>query len=168
MYNIPLAKGHLMTSITDVAKYLVESFPKYFVKDNGDLETTKLQKVSYYCQGWHLAWTDEALFKEDFQAWKFGPVQKELFELLKDGGRKPSALSHSSGTLSDSEKESVNVVVETYGKLTKEKLVELVHNETPWLNTRKGLDPLDGSDKVIAKSNIGDYFKEMLSSDGKK
>jgi uncharacterized phage-associated protein len=43
----------------------------------------KLQKLLYYCQGWHLAWDGEPLFGEEFEAWLSGPVCRELYELHK-------------------------------------------------------------------------------------
>jgi len=44
----------------------------------------KLQKLCYYSQAWGLVWNNQIpLFEQDFQAWRDGPVNKELFDLHK-------------------------------------------------------------------------------------
>ena len=47
------------------------------------LETTttmKLQKLLYYCQGWHLAWEGVPLFEEPIEAWANGPVVPSIYK----------------------------------------------------------------------------------------
>ena len=64
-----------MASVFDVAEYILDK-----------LQTTtamKLEKLSYYCQPWSLAWDDKPLFEEDFQALESGPVFPELFDRHK-------------------------------------------------------------------------------------
>lgn len=61
-----------MNNVFDVAKYILEKC--------SSMTTMKLQKIVYYCQAWSLAWDDEPIFDEDFQAWANGPVCPELFK----------------------------------------------------------------------------------------
>lgn len=48
------------------------------------MTTMKLEKLTYYCQAWSLAWDDVPLFDEEFEAWANGPVCPQLFENTED------------------------------------------------------------------------------------
>ena len=43
-----------MAAVEDVAAYILSNMDKR-------VTTMKLQKLLYYCQGWHLAWDAEKL-----------------------------------------------------------------------------------------------------------
>ena len=62
-----------MADVTDVARYVVDRC--------GSLTTIKLQKLLYYCQGWHLAWESDKLFDAEIEAWANGPVVQEIYRL---------------------------------------------------------------------------------------
>jgi uncharacterized phage-associated protein len=42
--------------------------------------TSKLQKLVYYAQGFHLGSTGEPLFEDDLRAWMYGPVCAALWD----------------------------------------------------------------------------------------
>jgi uncharacterized phage-associated protein len=58
----------LMGTIFDVAYYILDEL--------GEMSTMKLQKLCYYVQAWSLAWDENPLFDEDFQAWAKGPCKE--------------------------------------------------------------------------------------------
>lgn len=60
------------TTVFDVAEYILEQY--------GEMTAMKLQKLVYYCQAWHQAWSDEPLFRETIEAWANGPVVPALYE----------------------------------------------------------------------------------------
>ena len=60
-----------MATVFDVTNYILEKI--------GKMSTWKLQKLCYYSQAWHLAWTGKPIFGEEFEAWANGPVCVELF-----------------------------------------------------------------------------------------
>jgi len=39
----------------------------------------KLQKLLYYCQGWHLAYHEKVLFSDPIQAWVHGPAVPNVY-----------------------------------------------------------------------------------------
>ncbi|WP_207662233.1 type II toxin-antitoxin system antitoxin SocA domain-containing protein [Anaerobutyricum hallii] len=43
----------------------------------------KLQKILYLSQGWSYVWDDRELFLEEFEAWKYGPVNLEVYQYFK-------------------------------------------------------------------------------------
>ncbi|MFC7961698.1 Panacea domain-containing protein [Rhodococcoides kroppenstedtii] len=115
-----------MASAHDVAKLILER--------KSSLEAYKLQKLVYYCQAWNLVATDEPLFTEPIKAWENGPVVGLLFNSHR--GRRnlaPHDLPEgSSERLTSLEGALIDAVLDTYGDLTSDELVELTHRESPW------------------------------------
>jgi uncharacterized phage-associated protein len=63
--------GTTAVSVHDVAAFIL--------RECGEMETFKLQKLVYYAQGWTLGLTGRPLFPEPLEAWKKGPVSRALF-----------------------------------------------------------------------------------------
>src|SRR4051812_1622007 len=64
--------GEVMTAhVWDVAEYIL--------RKQGPMTATKLQKLCYYSQAWHLVWEETPLFNERIQAWANGPVSPALY-----------------------------------------------------------------------------------------
>lgn len=53
------------------------------------IDQMKLQKLLFYAHAWHLALKDAPLFDEDFEAWPWGPVVRDVYFQTKDYGRSP-------------------------------------------------------------------------------
>jgi len=47
----------------------------------------KLQKLLFYAHAWHLAYDRGPLFENDFEAWPWGPVVRDVYIQTKDAGR---------------------------------------------------------------------------------
>jgi uncharacterized phage-associated protein len=65
-----------------------------FILDLGDLLTLpvtqlQLQKTLYFAHGWYLAQTNKPLVRQNFEAWKHGPVVKVVWDSFKDSGSQP-------------------------------------------------------------------------------
>lgn len=119
-------KEEPICNIFDVAKYILEKC--------GRMITWKLQKLCYYSQAWHLAWTGEPLFNESFEAWDNGAVCPDLFYCYRgmfDITEKEINIGNSS-MLSDDEKETIDVVLKYYGTLKLYELRALTHGEELW------------------------------------
>ncbi len=145
-----------MVSVFDVAKYILEK--------RGRMSTWKLQKLCYYSQAWHYTWTEKPLFKEDFQAWRNGPVCPELFAAHK-GKFMIDATELSQGdssTLNADEIESVNTVLQEYGGLEPYYLSELTHIEIPWVKARGNLPKDAYSEEVIPLESMGAYYGSLI------
>lgn len=139
-----------MLSIFDVAKY--------FARKEEKIDNTKLQKLCYYAQGWHLGLKGEPLFDNDFEAWVYGPVCRELYTEI----RYNNALGEGSmGRLSESEKIFLDAIYEEYGKYNSMELSEMTHNETPWKIARGERLWHESSDTIINKNLIKDYFQKI-------
>ncbi|MDO8380378.1 Panacea domain-containing protein [Phenylobacterium sp.] len=65
-----------------------------FILDRGDdegipIRHLKLQKLLYFCYAWFAGNKHEELFSEDIEAWKLGPVVREVYLEFKDCGSRP-------------------------------------------------------------------------------
>ena len=144
-----------MANVFDTAKYILER--------TGKISTWKLQKLCYYSQAWSLAWTEEPIFQEDFQAWANGPVCPELF--FEHQGRftiTADALRFGSqDALTDDQKDTVNVVLSDYGNMEPYELRELSHHEAPWRDARQGLPEGAYCTNIISKEAMGAYYGSL-------
>lgn len=140
-----------MANIFDTAKYILEK--------KGKMSTMKLQKLCYYSQAWSLVWDDEELFQEDFQAWENGPVCPELFQKTR-GKYSVDADDETGGegNISDSQKETIDVVLDHYGEKSAQWLSQLTHLEEPWKEARSNLPPMIASQNIISKESMAMYY----------
>lgn len=141
-------------SVIDVASYIL--------KKTGPITTMVLQKLCYYSQALYLVQNNgKALFPEEFEAWRNGPVCYELFRQHRGKffiapGELPSNATESDFTAQ--QLQVINAVCDKYGKMTGSKLSEKTHKEAPWCDGRKGLGPLDVGDHVIPKKEMQEYY----------
>jgi uncharacterized phage-associated protein len=153
-----------MASVHDVAAYILQKSP------NG-MSTMKLQKVCYYCQGWSLAWDEKPLFDEQIQAWANGPVIYELFKVHRGQFNVRKWPQGSPDCLSDDQKETIDAVLRSYGRLSGQQLSDKSHDEPPWTEARGRLAPGVPSSSAISLDSMQDYFgalahEEAASSKG--
>ena len=60
-----------------------------------------------------------------------------------------------------SQKETVNAVLDDYGKFSSQYLVELTHAEDPWKQARKGLMPQERGNNIIPLSSMAEYYSSL-------
>ena len=144
-----------MASVFDVAKYVLEK--------QGPMSTWKLQKLCFYSQAWSVAWTEESIFPEEFQAWANGPVCPELFR--EHQGRfvinEKDLSKGDSENLTDDQKETVDIVLRDYGLMEPYELRELSHKEAPWKDAREGLSEDARGQIVITPEAMGAYYGSL-------
>ncbi|WP_050181290.1 Panacea domain-containing protein [Domibacillus robiginosus] len=147
-----------MPKATDVAAYLLS-----LSKPNTPWAVTplKLQKLLYYCQGWHMAFSNgEALFEDDIVAWEHGPVVRDIYFEYKDYRyltipAKPFHNKTKKGKpiFTKRQQEILNSVWDAYGQYDGKYLEELTHQEKPWLTTPR--------DSIIQKRKISKFFFQL-------
>jgi uncharacterized phage-associated protein len=147
-----------MAHIQDVAAYILKLY--------GGMTAMKLQKLCYYCYGYHLAWEERPLFQERFQAWANGPVCAELYRLQHGRFQLESGdLPGQPAVLDSGESESVDLVLSAYGGLTAHQLSSMTHSELAWVRARQraGAVDLDSSTEVLLDEDIFEYFDALTS-----
>lgn len=129
----------------------------------------KLQKLLYYCQAWHLAIFDEALFEEEIEAWAHGPVVPSQYSRFADILRTDSidiADSELKTTKLTKETEDLlNEVIEIYGEHSASYLENLTHSESPWIDARKDLKSWERSNNVISKESMREFYVRLNSGE---
>jgi uncharacterized phage-associated protein len=103
-----------MATVIDVAKYVIH-------KREATMRM-ELGKLCYYAQAWTLAWLEEPLFDEDFQAWDVGAVCMELYEALTNRAilRDGMLGKYVPNALDESQKKCIDIVLEDYADLDPE------------------------------------------------
>ena len=69
----------------DVALYFL--FRARELEAGDTISNLKMQKLLYYAQGHFLATYKKPLFDDKIEAWKYGPVVKEVYDKFKIYGR---------------------------------------------------------------------------------
>jgi len=69
-----------MYKMTDVASYICS---RYMRENNKRIDEMKLHKLMYFAQREALVQTNDILFQNEFEAWKYGPVLPVLRGLYK-------------------------------------------------------------------------------------
>src|SRR5437868_3345513 len=53
------------------------------------IDPMQMQKLVYFAHGWCLALKDAPLITERIEAWRYGPVVRELYGAFRDAGSGP-------------------------------------------------------------------------------
>lgn len=135
-----------MERILDVAQFIFDEYQRI----SGErIDEMKLHKLLYFSQRESFAVLGRALFQENMEGWKYGPVSVDVrMRFGKDG-------------IEDDTKEVgldaiyilKNVILE-YGQIASWKLSDLTHRELSWLNARKGLKPGENGNRPLDLDDI--------------
>jgi uncharacterized phage-associated protein len=142
-----------MASAHDVARYIL--------RERGAMDTWKLQKLVYYSQAWHLVWDEEPLFEERIEAWANGPVVPALYREHRGRFTVASWPRGRITNLTQSQRESIDVVLTHYGRRTGFSLRELTHSERPWKDARTGIPPGASSERQITIDAMASYYGSL-------
>jgi uncharacterized phage-associated protein len=143
-----------MAKVDDVAAAVLDH--------SGRIDTWKFQKLVYYCQAWHLVWDEEPLFPDRIEAWANGPVVPALYKTHRGQYQVLSWPKGNASNLRPNERDTVEVIVDLYGKKTGQYLAALTHREPPWINARKGLAPGQRGNREITKEAMTGYYGSLV------
>jgi uncharacterized phage-associated protein len=146
----------------------VQDVAAYILKKTGTISAMKLQKLCYFAYGYHLAWEERTLFPERFQAWANGPVCYELYKLHRGSfGLSPGDIPGDPGQLDPGERESVDLVLDAYGRFSAHQLSAMTHRRGPWVAARRraGAGPLERSSEQLDDTEIFEFFDALASAD---
>lgn len=125
------------------------------------MDTWKLQKLVYYSQAWHLVWESEPLFKARIEAWANGPVVPALYRRHRGRFKVKSWPEGRISNLTKAQKESIDVVLQHYGRRSGFALRELSHTEPPWRDARGDLPPGASSTAEITTGAMVTYYGSL-------
>ena len=137
-------------SIKDVAGYILHKC--------GSITGMAIEKMTYYCRAWSLAWYDKSLFPERFQAWAHGPVCRTIFNIHRGQYIVSESDFPNTHVFSDSELWLMNSVLDVYLNYSAEQLSEMTHAEDPWRLTRGDLPENAVCSRIISDEMIKAYY----------
>lgn len=142
-----------MATAHDVAAYILQKM--------GEMTAMKLQKLVYYSQAWSLVWDEKPLFRERIEAWANGPVVPALYQEHR-GQFKVGKWSHGNpAALSRDGRETIDAVLDFYGKKSSQWLSDLTHSEKPWREARGSLAPGERGNKIISHASMHEYYSGL-------
>lgn len=92
-------------------------------------------KLVYYCQGWSLARLNTKLFRQDIQAWQYGPVVRDVYNEVRFyvDGPVSKDIKADRENFSGEELGLMRNVYRLYGKMRGVELISLTHLPgSPW------------------------------------
>jgi uncharacterized phage-associated protein len=147
----------------DVANYFIW-LANHDFSDISDFSPMKLQKVTFIAQGWYLGLYGEPLFPEDFQAWKYGPVNPPLYYKHQKSDQKKIKCNFESPDIPFEYQKFILKIASSFFYSDASVLSGITHKDgSPWKVTRKGLSPKDNSNRVIPKDLIKDYYEQLIN-----
>ena len=143
-----------MYSVLDVARYII-----WYCKKKGySISNLKLQKILYFVQAEFLVSVGSPCFAEEIEAWDFGPVVPEVYHEFKIFGSAdiPKFVClNEAAAISNKDKTMINDMVDQCGAYSASTLVEITHNQDPWLHAYER-----HCNNVIEKKAIKQYFEK--------
>lgn len=142
-------RSNTITAI-DVAAYLLDEL--------GGMSAMRLQKLVYYTQAWHLIRHEKPMFIENIEAWSYGPIVRELYEIHKRKFviRREDIDDKGDGSRirQDSDAENtIKYVTNVYGQKDGVELNELVHQEEAYIQARQHA-VIDGRSNVFISHHL--------------
>lgn len=154
-----------MLNVVKVAGYI---FDRYMAEFKERIDEMKLHKLLYFTQRETMIVTGGAMFEEQFEAWKYGPVMVQIRELYRDGMEFERAQEEELRPY----KMVFDYVFENYAVKDSWSLSMLTHGEKCWQIARKGVAQDAQCDVLIKTEDIAKdaqrikvrrfYFSEIL------
>lgn len=136
-----------MERIIDVAQYIFDEYKRLSGKV---IDEMKLHKLLYFTQRETLAITGHPLFPEEFEGWKYGPVNRCVRNCYTEDGMYDKDIQEISA---ESAYIAKNIIFQ-YGGYESWKLSELSHKEESWRKSRVGIPNGENGDRIIQLEDI--------------
>lgn len=133
----------------------------FILKHKGEMTTMKLQKLVFYSHVWSLVLDGRPLIREEFQAWRDGPVEPNLFNTHKGNYQVFAIPDGNPDNLDSIAQDRVIQTLETYGRRSAEFLSDLTHREEPWLHARGNYDTTASSTNKITNDAIVEFYSKQ-------
>ena len=145
---------------------------KYILSKVGEMNQQKLQKLIYYTQSWHLAYFEQELIDDRFEAWLHGPISRNIwnyykhisnvYDIIQTPNDKDAVVKELEVVLTDDQLDLVNSVLDEYGGSSAFELESLTHSESPWQKARIGCGIGDACEKEIDNMEMLDFYRTRL------
>lgn len=148
----------------DIAEYFIYLSSKDPIDEDENknpifegITNLKLQKILYFAQAYFMVKTSQPLFEEKIEAWKYGPVVREVYAKYKENGSSPIFNKENNFKLSIEDQRLMEAVWEIFGKHSASKLVDIVHHQAPWVDSYQRR-----ANNEIKALTLKEYYKGMF------
>ena len=136
-----------MENVVKIASYICQRYLQQFGKR---IDGIKLQKLLYFTQRESIIQTGEPMFKEQFEARKYGPVLSPILHLYKDNALHESL---SDATI-EHYKKVFDTVFTTYAPKDELSLNSITPGEYAWQQARQKQSVTGRQTELIATDDI--------------
>lgn len=136
-----------MENVVHVASYICQRYQQQFGKR---IDEMKLHKLLYFTQRESIIQTGNPIFKDCFEAWKYGPVLVSIRQLYKDGILDEDL----SASAKEQYKDVFDMVFNTYASKDSWSLSSITHGEYAWQQARKKVRSDEKSHELIQTDDI--------------
>ena len=141
----------------------------YILKHYGPMSHLKLQKLLFYCDAYCLAFFDEELISDKFEAWVHGPVCRSVYNQMKGASVLYTDMSYSPLPGIDEDavfdmlpidvKDLITDVLVNLTQWTGIELERATHREFPWIEARFGYGEADRCHVEISKETTRNFYR---------
>ncbi|MGD1827975.1 MAG: Panacea domain-containing protein [Spirochaetaceae bacterium] len=149
--------------------YSVQTIADWLINKSHDegnpVTQLRLQKILYFIQGHYLSFKDGLpLFRRDFEAWRYGPVLRPLYDRFKMHGNDEIPKQETADIACPETEEFLNGMYAIYGVMGSTYLIGLSHDPNgPWAKHYN--KNLHFNDEIIPKSEMKVYFDQFLKAE---
>ncbi len=142
-----------MYSAIDVARYIILRCNQR----GRTISNLKLQKILYFVQAEFLVSQDAPCFRENIEAWDFGPVIPDVYHRYKVYGSAsiPTVRDDNYCPFGKDDKVLADEIIDECSKYAASTLVEITHRQSPW---KTAYHLYSGA--VISNDSIKAFFQE--------
>lgn len=135
-----------------IARYIIN-----YSNDRGyGVTNLKLQKLLYFVQAAFLRIYGFPCFKEDMQAWMFGPVIPIVYHQYKRYGNREipgEGIILDDPSIQVDHKETIKFIIEFFKDYSSSSLVQITHEQAPWKNAY-----VKGENRIMKIEDLKEVF----------
>jgi len=137
-------------SALEVAKYVIN----HEHSKGRAITNLRLQKLLYFVQAKVLVETGYPCFDDEMEAWDYGPVVPVVYNAYKQYGNLPILENQTISELISAETQNyMREILNYFGSTPTFGLVQITHNQTPWIEAKK-----NGRHSRISAESIRKFF----------
>ncbi len=140
--------------------YVADQVADYIINwclDNKiQITNLKLQKLLYFVQGENYRYRRQRLFKDDFYAWKLGPVIPSIYNGYAIYSSAPLPRQASENTIDPETRSFIDKILQKYAIISTWDLVDLSHSQDPWKDNYN----MFGEKSIIPFESIAQFYGE--------
>jgi uncharacterized phage-associated protein len=164
------------------ARAIANFFLDYGSAKQQPVSIMSLLKIIYFAHAWHLAKHNTGLVGQPFEAWKYGPVSRVVYDQFKGSGAGPidgraqvfsaSKARYEIASHDDIDADTVELlkhVFDYYSQYHPFQLSDLTHEEgSPWDKVWAEASRRAVPGMIISDESIRDWFQRSRSETGQR